>query len=84
MITKQLILANGNAASLESFIGSLRCTTLIIQAPSSNTNSIYIGDAAEQIIELYSSGASITLNVSALSAVYVKGTTDDIINILII
>lgn len=67
-----LISAGSLSVSAEgSALGSMVCTEVLVQADPRNTPAIFIGGAGNQTVML-SAGATVTLPVSNLSAVWAK------------
>lgn len=70
-------------ASVYALTGIRLCTSLLIQAPSTNTDLAYFGDSTNVVMELDAGGSS-GLDVTTTETVYVKGTSPDKLNICVL
>ena len=53
----------------------------LVQGPSTNSGTLYIGDSSQQVIEIVAGGA-VGFNAIQLQDMYVKGTTGDVVNLM--
>ena len=67
----QLFASNFDAGTTASAIGSQTCTEVMVQAHSSNTVLLLLGNASNQVIEL-SAGNALVMPVSNVNQVYAK------------
>jgi hypothetical protein len=88
MLFKVITLPNGDLQRLSDYDGmaDAECSTVKLQAPSTNTNPLYVGDAynggTAATAWSIAPGDSLPVPCRRLSEIYIQGTTDDVVVLL--